>query len=652
MDTFYDSETFHNTLKAQKANWEAFIQNNVISPDVHPMIAQSWIRSKSAGVDPFHLSVIQLSDTELDALYEKNRIFLQYARPLMEELAKIDSEHISLMSLHDSEGYMLALKDPQNLETGWWDDCFRPGVRWREDDIGTNALGLALIEKKPIQTLGPEHYCNAQQNFCCCAAPVFYPDGSIAGVLNITATVNNFSQHMMTLVTLSSYAISNQLKAYHDFEIDHTVLDAISESVIVLDKHMNIIRCSDYAARLFHTTASALLGYHILDVIHIPELGARLRKSEGKSFYCKECSSHFNAMHFVCDVTVTPINMDGRNLGVALTIKNNQLNPRDISSAIGNFSKFTFADILTEDETLLNAIERMKDSSDSDKPILLVGEDGIDKEIFAHAIHSYSRRRGQPFVFADCAAFSPELPKSELFGYSEKGNLIGKLELSDGGTIVLHRIDRLPLEIQNEILRFLISRQIYKYDIKRNTTVDVRVIATADADLSEAVQKHFFSEELYELFSGAIFEIPPLRSRPKDIPVLAQRIVRRMNAVEGTARQLSPELLEQLRMQPLPGNDSELQDIVTRAFYNCHDQFILPEHLDFRKSGFLFSSEAPEKQNGHSDGAGQNSERQQLIESLKSAGFDVERAASELNISRATMYRRMKKYNIKCKDIR
>lgn len=658
VEHFYNSETFYNALETKKSNWEAFITNNIISPEVHPIIAQSWIRSKSAGVDPFHLSVIQLNDAELDSLYEKNRILLQYAKPLMEELAKIDSEHISLMSLHDSEGYMLALKDPQNSETAWWDECFRPGVRWREDDIGTNALGLALIEKKPVQILGPEHYCNAQQNFCCCAAPIFNQDGSIAGVLNITSKINNFSQHMMTLVALSCYAISNHLKAHRDFEIDQTVLNVISESVIVLDKHMNIIRCSDCAAQLFHTDASTLLGYHILDVIHIPELNTQLQQSEGKSFCCKKCSSHFNSTHFLCDVIVTPVSKNDRKLGVALTIKSNKMNARDIASTVGNHAKFSFNDIITNDESVLNIIKQMKEIANTKTPILILGETGINKEIFAHAIHDYSNRRNEPFVSIDCASFSPELLKYELFGYDKsifpksfKENSVGKLELSDGGTILLSRIDRLPLELQHMLLQFLTVRQPYKYGEKHEMVLNVHIIATTSSDLQDAVSKGFFSDKLYNFLSSTIYVIPPLRNRIMDISLLAQHIIQHMNAIEGTTRQLSPELIELLQMQSLPGNDQELQDIISRAFYCCTDQIILPEHLKIPKYDSSHC-ESHTKTDPILSNTEQNSERQQLINNLIDANFDVGRAASILNISRATMYRRMKKFNIRCKDIR
>lgn len=655
IEQFANDEIFMEAVRKKHEAWDAFMQNSVISSDVNPTIAQSWIRSKAYGIDPYRLNVFHLSDEELAERREKRKVLLQYAGPIMNTLAKIGAGHISLMSLHDSEGYMLELNDQQRPEVSWRDECFRPGVRWREEDVGTNGIGLVLIEKRPIQIIGQEHYNYGQRNICCCAAPIMDSDGTLIGALNVCAQVGNFSQHMMTLVVLSCYAITNQLVSYSSFEVDKTVLSVISECVIVLDQHLHIIRCSDYAAKLFRVQPSFLIGLHIQELIHIPELGSQWKDTREKNIVCRNCNSYFNGRHLLCDVHATPIHDGSRNLGTVLTVRSSNAVAKDIASTVGNYAQFSFEDIVTSHPPLLDLIEKMKQQANLTLPVLLCGESGTGKELYAHAIHAYSDISEEPFITVNCASMPTEALKHELFG-CEKGVFngpfrdghLGKLELCNGGAIFLDGIDRVSLEIQRLLLRLLKTHRLCRCGGLAEFEVNLRIYAATHSDLADMVRKKLFLEELYQVLSGLVYTIPPLRSRPNDIALLAKHTVQNLSRVEYVQKQLSPQLMERLRINVWPGNGRELCDSVTMAFYACDGTVIMPEHMD---EMYLRPAQSAKEQPTVNAELLESPERRRLLELLQAFDYDVERTADALHISRATMYRRLKKYDISIKNI-
>ena len=653
MECFENTDAFLNAIKIKQRNWDDFIKKHIISPDMNPTIAQSWIRSKAFGIDPFHVHVHHLTQEELQERREKNAPLLQYAQPLMNKLADVASGNISLMSLHDSDGYMLELNDRQRPEVSWRDECFHPGVRWREEDVGTNGLGLVLIEKQPIQIIGPEHYNYNQRNICCCAAPIFDADETLVGVLNVCAQIDNFSPHLMMQVILSCYAISNQLKAYRQFEIDRAVLDIISECVIVLDQHMNIIRCSNYAANLFHTTPPALIGLHIQELIHIPELAQKIRSAEGICHVFHNCSSYFNGQHLSCEISATLIREDGCELGTVLIVRNSKAVAKNIANTIGNYARFTFEDITTVYPPLIELIGKMKANANTQAPILICGEGGTGKEIYAHAIHAYSDHGCEPFITVNCAATPSEALKQELFGQeisaqqsdATPNRTLGKLELCDGGTIFLDSIDQLSIEIQHLLLRLLTTKRLWRCDGKAELEVNIRIIAATHANLETLVSRNRFLSPLYEMLRQTVYSIPPLRKRPDDIALMAQQLISHLNETEHTQKFLPAASIALLKKRSWPGNGRELHNTVLSAFYFCKEAEISPEYIDIQKT-------APTQSPFKDEWSGkEQAERQKLVDILLKYDANVEKAAAALHISRATLYRHLKKYNIRCKEI-
>ncbi len=231
-----------------------------------------------------------------------------------------------------------------------------------------------------------------------------------------------------------------------------------------------------------------------------------------------------------------------------------------------------FAEIVGQSSALREVLELVDLVASTDSTILLRGETGTGKELIAHAIHDRSRRRSKPFVKVNCAAIPSGLLESELFGY-ERGAFtgavaqkVGRLELSDQGSLFLDEIGDIPLELQPKLLRLLQEREFERLGSTRTKQVNVRVIAATHRDLEEMVMRNEFRSDLYYRLNVVPISIPPLRERAEDIPLLVRHFARQFaRQMNKTIDAISPETMEALVQYPWPGNIRELQNIIERS---------------------------------------------------------------------------------------
>ena len=278
-------------------------------------------------------------------------------------------------------------------------------------------------------------------------------------------------------------------------------------------------------------------------------------------------------------------------------------------------------------------------------PVLIAGESGSGKELAAQAIHRYSRRSDGPFIAVNCGAISPSLIHSELFGH-ERGAFTGAssqrngfIEAANNGTIFLDEIGDLPLELQTSLLRFLQEKTITRVGAVRSLAVDVRVVAASHVDLAEAVAKGRFREDLYYRLNVLPIEVPPLRSRMEDVPVLAEHFLRCCigegnTRVEGFRRHAIAAMLA----HNWPGNVRELHNRVRRAVVMADQRLIGPADLGLQAAERIEVLGL--------DAARTLAERDAICLTLTRVGRNVTLAARELGISRMTLYRLMDKHSI------
>ena len=287
-------------------------------------------------------------------------------------------------------------------------------------------------------------------------------------------------------------------------------------------------------------------------------------------------------------------------------------------------------------------------------PVLLTGETGTGKEVFANAIHNASDRRDKPMISINCAAIPGELLESELFGYEEgsftgakKGGKKGKIELASGGTLFLDEIGDMPLIMQAKLLRVLQEKEIEKIGGYKTIPVDIRVIAATRKNLEEMIENGEFREDLYYRLNVINIEMPPLRKRKSDIPVLARHFLSRLNKEYHTNVMLSDEVLECFGSYSWPGNIRELDNIIKSAYASCNSFYI---RLMDIPSKMVASHKMGSTENNHEvkrlSGLMDEYEKSIIMEELRRSGWNCKKAAEELGIHKSLLYKKIDKYSI------
>ncbi len=289
---------------------------------------------------------------------------------------------------------------------------------------------------------------------------------------------------------------------------------------------------------------------------------------------------------------------------------------------------------------VLEAIETV---APTDVTVLITGESGTGKELVARALHAASTRRFHPLVVIHCGALTETLLESELFGH-EKGAFTGaqyrkkgKFEISEGGTVFLDEIGDITLKTQTDLLRVLQEREITRVGGNQIIKVDFRCVAATNKNLEQLIEERQFRSDLFYRLNVFHIELPPLRDRREDIPLLVNHFVRKFSlSMNKRIVQVSPTAMDQLQQQPWPGNVRELENAVERAM-------VVAQEPSLREQDFILKSQAAA--NGGNGGKTLDEvERAYILRVLEECGHNQSRAAEKLGIDRVTLHHKLKKY--------
>jgi DNA-binding NtrC family response regulator len=266
--------------------------------------------------------------------------------------------------------------------------------------------------------------------------------------------------------------------------------------------------------------------------------------------------------------------------------------------------------------------------------VLIQGESGTGKQRMAHGLHQASHRAAGPLITLRCGDTTPELLEQELFGsVRHEVSHQGRLELASGGTLFLDEIERMPKQIALKLADALERNVTCRLGEDVERPIDVRIIAACDSDLKRLTERGLFARPLYDLVSRSVLRLPPLRARSEDIPVLARHIIKEL-AVQHQMeeKELPGETIDKLSHYDWPGNIKQLQTVLEQAFFNTQADVILPQDIN------LMGDIRPDNR--------WKEDRNVFLKAWKSAGGNVSRMANLLNVSRVTLYRYLKKYNL------
>ncbi|QIB68960.1 PAS domain-containing protein [Aminipila butyrica] len=295
----------------------------------------------------------------------------------------------------------------------------------------------------------------------------------------------------------------------------------------------------------------------------------------------------------------------------------------------------------------------LEEFSKSNLPILITGETGVGKELFANAVHQLSNRRLSNYVKINCAAIPKDLLESELFGYVEgafsgavKGGKMGKFELANNGTVLLDEIGEMPLELQSKLLRVLQEKEFEKVGSVETVSANVRIICSTNRNMEELVQSRQFREDLYYRINTIELRIPSLREHLADLPLLCDHFIKNTNSENNyNITGIDDEVLHLFNTYNWPGNVRELEHVIERAALSCRSGQIQRHHCDFLLTKIKNCPGADLSPKSLKDKTN-NFERDSILKALHETGGNKSKAAKLLDIDRTILYDKLKKYKI------
>jgi PAS domain S-box-containing protein len=483
-------------------------------------------------------------------------------------------------------------------------------------------------------------------------SPIFR-DGSLAGAVSIFQDITETER--------ISRELDSTKVLVHTLE---EVLAGAGEWMVVVDASGVITMISEAYAEFNGVTVAGAIGKHVTEVIentrmHIvartgtPELGEtqaiRGRDVIVNRIPLKDGDRVVGAYGRVVFKDVGQL----RQLAGKLNLLESKVKYYEEELTHLRGAKYTFNSIVGSGPSITAAKEEARRASRTDSTVLLRGETGTGKELFAHAIHAAGQRRSGPFIKLNCAAVPAELLESELFGYEEgaftgarKGGKAGKFELAQGGTLFLDEIGDMPLPMQAKLLRVLQEREVERVGGTSSREVNIRIIAATGRHLEELVAEGKFRADLYYRIHVIPIHIPPLRERREDIGILAEHFLSRISSDYGElGKRLAPGVPDILKSHDWPGNIRELHNVLERAVAMSRGAEILADHLPPRLAR-LASASVKTDPPGSLASVKAETERTAILAALKASGGNKSKAAGFLGIHRVKLYEKMKRHGI------
>ncbi len=444
------------------------------------------------------------------------------------------------------------------------------------------------------------------------------------------------------------------------------ILDSLSEGVCVVDRKWKIMAFNLAAQKLTGVSAEKALTLSFGEMFNCEVCECRSLLAEvmesGKPISAINTRISDSKMQPVpVSLNATPfLNEHGEIVGLVASFLDNrpiELLRKELRRTC------TFGDIVTKDPKMLQIIDILPDISDSDSSVLITGESGTGKELVARAIHSASPRAEGPFIAVNCAALPDTLLESELFGYVKgaftdaKKDKPGRFALAEGGTLFLDEIGDISPAMQVRLLRVL-QEKIYE-PLGAVTAVksNVRILAATNRDLNELMQKDEFRSDLYYRLNVIELELPPLRERLNDIPLLSEHFLEKFQIEKGRGVKLmSPKALRRLLEYNYPGNIRELENILERAYILCRYNEIREDCLPPQVFTANVTTPLPTSQRATAHSITgkfvnlrtmpDDEERRLIISKLDEFAGNRKMTADNLGINPSTLWRKMKKYGL------
>jgi sigma-54 dependent transcriptional regulator, acetoin dehydrogenase operon transcriptional activator AcoR len=624
--------------------WERFLTGEPFAqPPARNFVVSSWLRSRDFGIDPTARAAPILHDASaLEELRWRHRELLSAAHAVFQDAAELLAGTRSILLLTTCDGVVLrAVGDHRTLDAGQLIHLAEGGD-WRESSIGTNGIGTALATGRPAQVHAAEHFCEGIKSWTCAAAPVLRPSSNeILGIVDISGPPTTYQRTNLTLAVSVARQIEMCL-ADRVTEERTRLLEACLErlttsdaaGLLTIDREGRVLHCTG------HVPPTLRVGERL------PGLGSELPMERWPERLPRGLRGEW----------FNPINVGGQAIGAMVVIPSRSrvaspaMRSRSVHSE-ADPERSSFSTIVGDSPAILAAVGLAQRLASKRVTVLIEGETGVGKELFARAIHGEA---STPFIVYNCGSVSRDLTAGEMFGHV-KGAFTGatpegrpgRFELAHRGTLCLDEIGEIPLDAQTLLLRVLEEGIVYRVGDTQPRCVDVRVLALTNRNLAAEVEAGRFRRDLFYRIAVTRLTIPPLREREGDVALLVEHLNRQLaRRHEVPSRRFGPAALEVFTRHAWPGNVRELR--------NCIETLLLtstqPEVSAGEAQDALRLSEGPTRRPDEAapaEGATLvDVERKAILGAVGRANGNLTEAARLLRISRSTLYRKVVRYQL------
>lgn len=585
-------------------------------------ILRSWRRCADLGFDMRGVRRAELmTQGELREAQQRNEALRRMSDPAMSMLRRQAGGSGSLVILSDAQGLVL----DTDGDTGFAQRASRvalmPGAPWDEAAAGTNAIGTALVEGRPIAVHGAEHYFEPNRILTCAAVPITDSEGRTVGVLDLSSQAREIRPEMLELVRAAVDLIEHSLfeQAYEQHAVlrlhtDHSGLGMPGEGLLAFDGD-RLVGANRRALQALGLAPTALGVYRYADVFEgdierCPDAAGRVQARSGAVYHARLRWPRSRARQ--APAPALPPAVAAR-------------------PAAPNF-----------DAATLGALARAVHLSDAGVAILLQGETGVGKEVFARQLHARGKRAAGPFVAVNCAALPESLIESELFGYEDgaftgarRQGSKGLLRQAHGGVLFLDEIGDMPLMLQSRLLRVLQTREVSPLGAARPVPVDFALVCATHRPLAHEGQDAPVRPDLYFRIAEYTVTLEPLRARPDRLELL-----RGLWAAHGAGPVLPPDIEAILEAYPWPGNYRQMVAVLRTLHVLAGPAGVVD--ADMLPADIRGAAAAPQAAGGDADPANLQAMTDAAIrDALAAHGGNVSRAARALGVHRSTLYRRL-----------
>ena len=614
-------------------------------------IERSWRRCVANGLSansPSSLEVVTAKELALKR--EQNHQLLAIARPEMEALNEQISHTRNIVILTDDEGVILHSFGGHDFLNKDQIVALSAGSSWHESHRGTNAIGTVLVEQSAITVQGAEHFMSQHHTLSCSAVPIFGPENKLVATLDVSNDLIIPQQHTLSLVKMSAQLIENRLfldsyqsdVALH-FHARPEFIETLWEGVAMFTENGQLVATN--RSGLFQLGLNSqytnLNDRHDKPKIDFNQLfdlpfASLLRQTGG------------------ANKVIIPLGLkNGARLYVQVELLKKKFQVTPPTLPLMKRNSAANLDLLNSGDAKIElAITQIKQVLSRDIPILIQGETGVGKELFARAIHDSSNQCKGSLVAVNCAALPEGLIEAELFGYQEgaftgakrKGST-GKIQQADGGTLFLDEIGDMPLLMQARLLRVLQERTVTPLGSTKSILVNFSLICATNQKLKEKVQSGEFRSDLYYRINGLTVTLPPLRDR-SDLHALIKVILDIENASEA---KITPQIMGIFKSHSWPGNIRQLHNVLRTALAladgapisklhlteDFTDEMNVPNQLTLQTNSFKPKVVALNELTSNA-----------IMEAMRSHLGNISAVARQLGISRNTLYRKLKSLGI------